>query len=78
MRNTGLRIGELTSLPMNCVRQDELGNTSPALPQLDAEAMLTDVIRWVQKRTLRDADSRKRALALVKRLRRLREELTDL
>lgn len=55
-----------------------IGSTLPALPQLEADGMLTDVIRWVQKRTPRDADNRRRTLALVKRLKRLREELTDL
>jgi integrase len=37
-----------------------------------------DIIRWVQKRAGDDLDQRKRAAALVKRLRRIRDEVGDL
>jgi integrase len=32
MRNTGLRVGELTGLTLDCVREDELGNTFLKVP----------------------------------------------
>ena len=32
MRNTGLRVGELSGLTIDCVRKDELGNTFLKVP----------------------------------------------
>ena len=46
--------------------------------QLDPDEALGDIIRWVQKRAGQSVDQQKRASALVKRLKRIREEVGDL
>jgi hypothetical protein len=51
---------------------------TPGPARLDPDEALGDIIRWVQKRAGDDLDQRKRAAALVKRLRRIRDEVGDL
>ena len=53
--------------------------TTPSDAPLDPDEALTDIIRWVQKRAgQQSVDQQKRASALVKRLKRIREEVGDL
>jgi hypothetical protein len=52
--------------------------TTPGPVQLDPDEALGDIIRWVQKRAGQSVDQQKRASALVKRLKRIREEVGDL
>ncbi len=52
--------------------------TTPGDAPLDPDEALTDIIRWVQKRAGQSVDQQKRASALVKRLKRIREEVGDL
>ena len=52
--------------------------TAPGPVQLDPDEALGDIIRWVQKRAGQSVDQQKRASALVKRLKRIREEVGDL
>lgn len=46
--------------------------TTPGPSQLDPDQALTDIIRWVQKRAGTSAKQQRRALVLVKRLKRIR------
>jgi site-specific recombinase XerD len=52
--------------------------TTPGQVQLDPDEALGDIIRWVQKRAGPNNDQQRRAQALVKRLKRIREEVGDL
>jgi site-specific recombinase XerD len=52
--------------------------TTPGDAPLDPDEALTDIIRWVQKRAGQSVDEQKRALALVKRLKRIRKEVGNL
>ncbi len=52
--------------------------TTPGDAPLDPDEALTDIIRWVQKRAGQSVDQQKRASALVKRLKRIRDEVGDL
>jgi hypothetical protein len=50
--------------------------TAPA--KLDPDRALGAIIRWVQKRAGDNPDAHRRAELLVKRLKRIREEVSDL
>lgn len=51
---------------------------APASRRLEPTEAINNLIRWVQKRSARRTESRKRTEALLKRLKRIREELTSL
>lgn len=61
MRRTGIRIGELWSLPLDCVRQDHLGNWSLKVPlgKLDSERLVPintntlNLVRQIQEQSTR-------------------------
>ena len=70
MRKTGVRIGELWSLPYDCVRQDHLGNWSVKVPlgKLDSERLVPidgntlNLVRQIQEQSARYLNDRSEVL----------------
>jgi hypothetical protein len=51
--------------------------TAPGPVKLNPDEALRDIIRWMQKRAGQSEAQQKLAMALVKRLRRIREQVGD-